>query len=164
MSRTNAMGRSIAILWILVFLVLTAAVVGTGRALSRPVRPAVVVRLDLTPTPMDVALVATLLDINERAAGLAGYPALVEASRRRDVAGQAATRIGKLALGIEASDDPYAARQTEILKDLQTSLQVYARGEGTARLGAASAANAELRGEMVGLLEWAELEAQQSAD
>lgn len=158
------MSRSVAILWILAFLVLAAVVAGTGRALSRPIRPAIEVRIDLTPTPVDVNLVSTLLDINERAAGLAGYPALVEASRRRDVAGQAATRIGELALGVEESDDPYAARQTEILEDLQSSLETYAWGEGTARLGAASAANAELRGEMADLLEGAGLEAQQGAD
>jgi hypothetical protein len=158
------MNRSTVILWFLAFLALAAVAVGMGRALSHPIRPPAEVRIDPAPAPVDVNLVSTLLDINERAAGLAGYPALVEANRRRDTAGQAATRIGELALEIEEIADPYAVRQTEILKDLQSSLETYAWGKGTARLGVASAANAELRGEMAGLLEWAALEIQRGSD
>jgi hypothetical protein len=150
--KPSSLGRSIAFLWVLGFLLLATASIGAGRALVHRPRPEVQVWIEPTPVPVDVTLLSSLLDFNERAGGLAGYPALAEPSLRRDVAGQAAAKIGELALETGESDDPYAARQTAILEEMGNGLRAYAQGEGAARLGAASAENAALREELARLL------------
>jgi len=125
-----------------------------GSMLSSQRSPAVVkVPIGPTPAPIDVATLPELLAINERAAGLAGYPAMVEVDKRWKTAERAANEIGSLIERVEEIAGPYADRQATHLKDLQGGLEAYAKDLETARLKAAAADNAELREEICRLIE-----------
>jgi hypothetical protein len=102
--------------------------------------------------PADAALLSSLLDASERAAGMAGYLALVEANQRRDVAERVAIGIETLALETGAIEDLYATRQAAILEELAQGLRAYAQGAGTGQLEAAAVENANLRQELAHLL------------
>jgi hypothetical protein len=140
-------------------LVAAAAAVGLGHGLSRRDRPPLEAKINPAPTPVNREALAALLQLNAQVAGLAGYPAMVEPSERRATAAQAAVRVDALIAAVQKIDSPYAARQAQILEELQDGLQAYAQSAGTARLAAASAANAQLRDELSSLVAWAELPA-----
>jgi hypothetical protein len=140
-------------------LIAAAAAIGLGHDLSRRDRPLLEAKIELAPTPVNVGALAALLRTNAQAAGLAGYPAMVEPSKRRATAAQAAVKVEALIADVQEVDSPYAARQAQILQELRAGLQAYAQGAGTARLGAASAANAQLREELSSLGAWVGLPA-----
>jgi hypothetical protein len=138
-------------------LVAAAAAVGLGQGLSRRDRPLLEAKIGPAPTPVNGEALAALLRVNEQAAGLAGYPAMVEASKRRATAAQAVVKVEAIIAAVREVDSPYAARQAQILQELRDGLQAYAQGAGTGRLAAASAANAQLRKELSSLVAWVEL-------
>jgi hypothetical protein len=140
-------------------LIAAVAAAGLGQGLSQRDRPVFEAKIGLAPTPVNGEALAALLRFNEQAGGLAAYPAMVEAGKRRATAAQAAVKVEELVAGMQEVDSPYAARQAQILEDLRAGLQAYAQGEGTARLGVASAANAQLREELSDLVEWVGLAA-----
>jgi hypothetical protein len=147
----------------IILLGVVSAALGSMLSSQRP--PAVVkVPIEPTPAPIDVATLPELLAINERAAGLAGYPAMVEVDKRRKTAKRAANEIGSLIERVEEIAGPYADRQATHLKGLQGGLEAYARDLGTARLRAAAVGNAELREELSSLLEDAGQEVKQTED
>ena len=146
-------------------ILLGAVSTALGSMLNSQRLPAVVeVPIGPTPAPIDVATLPELLAINERAAGLAGYPAMVEVDKRRRTAERAANEMGSLIERVEEIAGPYADRQATHLKGLQGGLEAYAKDLGTASLRAAAAANAELREELSNLLEEAGQETKQTKD
>lgn len=132
------------------------ALLGLTWWITRPVdAPIIEPALTVPSQPMGSQSLAVkqLLMINEQAASLAGYPAIVKAEQRHGAARQSARQIAALinqAAQIEAGEaEPvYLRQQTAILKQMQAALQAYADGENSEALLAASAANAALRADM----------------
>ena len=145
--RRSQIALVLALPFLILILALILALYPIVSRPARPAEPAVVLLPTPTPTlsPAELSARAELLEINQQAAALVGYLAIVEADERPAIIGQVIGELKHLEAQAASTSSPLATFQAATIREMRIGLErVHNRGD-TTLLMQASRINAALR-------------------
>jgi len=145
--RRSQIALVLALPFLILILALILALYPIVSRPARPAEPAVVLLPTPTPTlsPAELSARAELLEINQQAAALVGYLAIVEADERPAIIGQVIGELKHLEAQAALTSSPLATFQAATIREMRIGLERVRNRGDTTLLMQASRINAALR-------------------